>query len=40
MREMGWSWQEMQATPVYVRMYCWEISQIRRSAEAARANKK
>lgn len=34
MREMGWSFQELQATPVYVRRYCADFMVIRRAAEA------
>lgn len=37
MREMGWTWGELQATPAYVQRFCWDLSQIRHQAEA-RAN--
>jgi hypothetical protein len=40
MREMGWSWPELEETPTYVRRFCWDISQIRREAEANRADRK
>lgn len=30
---MGWSWPELQATPVYVRRFCWDLLNIRREAE-------
>jgi hypothetical protein len=33
MHEMKWSWEELQATPLYVRRYCWDMIQIRRQAE-------
>lgn len=33
MREMHWSWDELQSTPVYVRRYCWDFTLARRSAE-------
>lgn len=33
MREMGWSWRELQATPWYVRRYVWDLMGIRRQAE-------
>jgi hypothetical protein len=35
MREMGWSWQELQATPMHVRRYTWDLIVIRRQAETA-----
>jgi len=34
MREMSWSWQELEATPVYVRRFCLDISGIRHKCEA------
>lgn len=37
MREMGWSWPELDATPVYVRRYCLDLMNIRRRNEAQRA---
>lgn len=45
MRGMGgWSWEQLQATPLYVRRYCWDILQIegewlenQRQREAERA---
>ncbi|MFD0405622.1 hypothetical protein [Kitasatospora sp. NPDC127116] len=33
MREMGWSWQELQGAPWYVRRYTWDLLLIRRQAE-------
>lgn len=33
---MGWSWPELQVTPIYVRKFCWELLQIRRRAAADR----
>lgn len=33
MREMGWTFAELQATPVYVRRYCWDLMVARREAE-------
>ena len=31
---MKWSWRDLQATPAYVRRYCWDLLQARRQAEA------
>lgn len=28
MREMGWSWEDYQATPVYVRGFSWDFVQL------------
>jgi hypothetical protein len=39
MREMGWSWDEMQAAPVYVRRFCLDLSGIRRKCEAEHARR-
>lgn len=33
MREMGWTWQELQDTPLYVRRYVWDLILTRRQAE-------
>lgn len=30
---MGWSWRELQDTPLYVRRYVWDLLLIRRQAE-------
>lgn len=30
---MGWSWSDLQDTPMYVRRYCWDLLQIKRQAE-------
>jgi hypothetical protein len=37
MREMGWSWTDLQATPHYVKRFCVDCMLIRRRAEADRA---
>ncbi len=34
MREMGWSWADLEATPAYVRRYCSDFTAIRRRIEA------
>ncbi|TQF04757.1 hypothetical protein E6W39_24190 [Kitasatospora acidiphila] len=39
MREMGWSWQELQDTPFYVRRFTWDLICTRREAERS-ANEK
>jgi hypothetical protein len=33
---MGWSWQELEATPPYVRRYCLDILGIRNRVRAER----
>lgn len=38
MREMGWSWPELQQAPPYVRRFCTDFMVIRRQAEARRRN--
>lgn len=43
MHEMGWTWHELQDTPLYVRRYVWDLLAARREAEHAaneRATKK
>ncbi|MEV5944450.1 hypothetical protein [Streptomyces sp. NPDC051994] len=35
MREMGWSWQDLETTPIYVRRYVWDLLLARRQAEQA-----
>lgn len=40
MREMGWTFRELQETPVYVRRFCTDCMVIRRQAEARRANRR
>ena len=35
MREMGWSWTELQKTPLYVRRFVWDLIGARRAAEDA-----
>jgi hypothetical protein len=39
MREMGWSWDALVATPPYVRRFCLDISAIRRKCEAEHARR-
>lgn len=39
MREMGWSFGELMATPSYVLRYCIDLMMIRRNAEAEQADK-
>lgn len=39
MREMHWSWDQLQATPEYVRRYCWDFTLARRAAEQASADR-
>jgi hypothetical protein len=34
MREMNWSWQELQDTPAYVVRVCTDLMNVRRAAEA------
>lgn len=36
---MGWSWQELDATPIYVKRYCWDLLQIRIAAQNAKLDK-
>ena len=33
MREMHWSWPDLQAAPFYVRRYCWDLMLARRRAQ-------
>lgn len=33
MRQMRWSWDDLQATPGYVRRYVWDLLQARNQAE-------
>ena len=40
MREMAWSWTEMERTPPYVRKFCTDLMVIRRRCEAERAKRK
>jgi hypothetical protein len=35
MREMGWTWTELQDTPWYVRRFTWDLICARRQAEKA-----
>jgi hypothetical protein len=39
MREMGWSFAQLQETPAYVVRYCTDLMLIRREAEAEHARK-
>jgi hypothetical protein len=34
MKEMGWSWSDLEATPMYVRRFCADLMGIRRKCEA------
>ena len=36
---MGWTWRDLQDTPIYVRRYTWDLLCARRDAEAE-ANKR
>ena len=37
MREYGWPWPELEATPSYVRRVCWDLMVARREAEQRQA---
>lgn len=37
MREMRWTWMELQDTPLDVRQFVWDFIQLDRQAEAERA---
>jgi hypothetical protein len=39
MHEMGWSWEQLEATPVYVRQFTWDLMMVRREAERAATEK-
>lgn len=39
MRDMGWSWPDLEAAPPYVRRYCMDLMIIRRRVEAERADR-
>lgn len=39
MREMRWTYEQLQATPIDVRAYCWDCIRIEREIAAARAEK-
>lgn len=39
MREMGWSWADLEATPIYVRRYVWDLMVARREAQRAAQEK-
>lgn len=39
MREMGWSWDDLERTPAYVVRYCSDLMMIRRQAEADQMEK-
>jgi hypothetical protein len=36
MREYHWTWDELQATPAYVRRFCWDLYAIRNRVAAER----
>jgi hypothetical protein len=36
---MGWSWPDLDATPVYVRQFCWDFLRRQRAAALARSEK-
>jgi hypothetical protein len=40
MHEMTWSWDEFQATPLYVRRYCLDLISIRRRVAAEKADQR
>jgi len=35
MREMHWTWRDLQECPAYVRRFCWDLTLARRDAERA-----
>lgn len=35
MKHMGWSWNDLQSTPLYVRRYCWDIACAQAAQEQA-----
>ena len=37
MHEMGWSWSDFEATPMYVRRFCLDLISIRRRVAAQKA---
>jgi hypothetical protein len=39
MREMRWTWAELQGTPIEVRTFTWDFIRMQRAAEAERAEK-
>lgn len=36
---MGWSWTELDATPQYVRQFCWDFLRRQRAAAISRSEK-
>jgi hypothetical protein len=36
MREMSWSWDQLEATPLYVRQYTWDLILTRRRVQQER----
>lgn len=36
---MGWSWTELDATPIYVKRFCWDLLQIKMAAHKAAIDK-
>jgi hypothetical protein len=39
MHEFGWTWQQLQDTPAYVRAYTWDLLAAKRTAQAAAARR-
>lgn len=39
MREMGWSWPDLEAAPPYVRRFCTDLMTIRRRVANERADR-
>jgi hypothetical protein len=39
MREMGWSWHDLEEAPAYVVRYCTDLMFVRRQAEADQAER-
>ncbi|WP_055590124.1 hypothetical protein [Peterkaempfera griseoplana] len=39
MKEMGWTWDELQATPAYVRKFSWDFINARASAQETAAKR-
>lgn len=36
MKEMSWTWTDYEATPVYVRQFCWDFIMRKRRVQNAR----
>ncbi|MFJ6215001.1 hypothetical protein ACIQGZ_16945 [Streptomyces sp. NPDC092296] len=39
MREMGWSWDQLQGTPAYVRRFTWDLINARAAAQEKAAKR-